>query len=241
MSEGDNVSPRPDLSKLAFFRHVLGRLLLTWRSIWFFAKFGFLPPPPGTDLVGYEILLEFIEREKVLSVDGDLVEIGAFLGGGSYKLAKYLETKRINKKLYVIDIFDPSVDKTECTSGVQMAAMYEELIRRIGGGQSQFEIFDRITRGCRNLVVLKGDSRTINIPTNRLCFGFIDGNHDPAYVENDFYLVWCRLTKGGVVAFDDYNYDLPQVTNTIDKLIDRHKDSIGGMWTVGKVIFIKKC
>ncbi|HIE43262.1 MAG TPA: hypothetical protein EYP78_00500 [Candidatus Omnitrophica bacterium] len=67
----------------------------------------------GTDWVGYETLIRFIKKKDILSVEGDLVEIGAFLGGGTYKLSKFLEKQRSSKRLYVIDIFDPTFDWTE--------------------------------------------------------------------------------------------------------------------------------
>ena len=60
--------------------------------------------PVGTDWVGYETLIHFIRTNKILSLEGDLVEIGTFLGGGAYVLSKFLEKAKSSKKLYVIDI-----------------------------------------------------------------------------------------------------------------------------------------
>jgi hypothetical protein len=38
--------------------------------------------PPGTDWVGYESLIAFVEQNNLLCLDGDFAEIGTFLGGG---------------------------------------------------------------------------------------------------------------------------------------------------------------
>jgi hypothetical protein len=42
------------------------------------------------------------------------------------------------------------------------------------------------------------------------------------------------------VSFDD-GYDLPDVTRTIDRLIEDHRDAIEHVWTGGRqTIFLKK-
>ncbi len=181
--------------------------------------------PPSIDWVGYETLIEFIEQNNILSVPGDLVEIGTFLGGGAHKLSNHLKTKHSNKTLYVIDVFDPNFDVTTNTDGLTMSSLYAEQLKEFKG-KSQLEIFQRETRKCKNIKVLKGDSKYQTIPAERLCFGFIDGNHDPEYVENDFYIVWNKLSSGGAVGFHDYGGDLPQVTAKIDSLIAKHADEI---------------
>lgn len=216
----------------------LRRLVYTVR---FAREFGFFPPPPGTDLIGYETILRFMRTHRVLELQGDVVEIGCFLGGGTYKLSRFMERYAGWKKLYVIDIFDPAVDGTMNTSGVAMRDMYSTLLSKIGGGRkSQYEVFSDVTKGCKNLVVIKGDSKLVELPTEQLCFGIIDGNHEPSYVRNDFEVVWSRLVPRGWVVFDDYGHDLPLVTRTIDKLIAEHGQGIAESVVVGKLIFLRK-
>lgn len=203
----------------------------------FRVKYGFPPPPAGTDLVGYEQIIEFIETHRIYQLDGDLLEVGTFVGGGAYKLSMYIARKAPNKKLYVVDIFDPSFDVTENTRGIKMYELYSGLLK----GYSQWEVFRQVTRFCANIVVIRGDSKEITLPVEKLCFAFIDGNHSPTYVKNDFYLAWERLVPGGTVGFDDYGYDLPQVTSTIDDLIEQHKEEISRVERIGtKLIFIQK-
>jgi len=45
-------------------------------------------------------------------------------------------------------------------------------------------------------------------------------------VRNDFLLVWRNLVPGGSLGFHDYDFDLPEVTATINSLIDEHRDEI---------------
>jgi hypothetical protein len=142
--------------------------------------------------------------------------------GGTYKLAR-LARKR-GKIVWVVDIFDPSFDATQNSAGFRICELYERHLC----GKSQEQIFYAVNRkNLAHLRVLKSDSKRVEFPAEtRFVFGFIDGNHDPAFVENDFYLVWQRLVPGGVVAFHDYKGDLPQVTGKIEELIQREKPKI---------------
>ena len=200
-------------------------------------KYGFFPPPSYTDMSGYELLLDTIIQQKIYQLEGDFVEIGVFLGGGTYKLSKLLEKFGVNKKIYTIDIFNPEFDKTTCTRGEIMSELYERILKN----KNQYEVYQEITKNCRNIVTFVSDSKKINLPCKKVAFAYIDGNHSPEYVKSDFYLVWDKLVSKGVVAFDDYGYDLPQVTRTIHQLIGEQDDKIIKIWTSGlKTIFIQK-
>ena len=203
----------------------------------FIKKYGFPPPPSFTDMSGYELLLDTIIQQKIYQLEGDFVEIGVFLGGGTYKLSKLLEKLGVNKKIYAIDIFNPEFDKTTCTRGESMSELYKRILK----GKNQYEVYKEITKDCKNVVTLVGDSKKITLPCEKVAFAYIDGNHSPEYVKNDFYLVWNKLVSNGIIAFDDYGYDLPQVTKTIHQLIGEQHDKILKIWTAGlKTIFIQK-
>ena len=206
-------------------------------SLLFRVRWGFRPPPTWSDLTGYELLLAEMERAGVLSVDGDVVEIGVFLGGGTYKLARFLEERAPSKRVYAIDIFDPDFDATPSTGGFTMADFYDKLLR----GRSQRAVYDDVTRGLANLTTIEGDSRTVDIPARKVCFAYIDGNHEPEYVRSDFERVWERTSPGGVVAFDDYGDDLPEVTRAVNELVGAHSAEIARVWTAGlKAFFVQR-
>ena len=103
-----------------------------------------------------------------------------------------------------------------------MAELYSQHLN----GRSQKEVFCQVTRGLRNIEVIEGDSKNVKLCPDVICFAFIDGNHAPDYVQNDFYLVWRKLAPGGIAAFHDYGHDLPQVTTVLDELCARHRDEI---------------
>jgi len=210
-----------------------------FKKLIFRYRYNFSPPPDYTDLSFYENLLDFIKRNKIYEIDGDVLEIGAFLGGGTYKLCKFYEQYAPDKKVITVDIFDPSFDKIECSDGKKMSDLYGRYLSQLG--RSQIEIFKSVTEGCKNLETIVGDSKNIVLSSSKISFAYIDGNHATEYILSDFYKIWDKVPVGGVVAFDDYGYDLPNVTKAIHMIIGKEQDKIARIHTGGlKTIFIQK-
>lgn len=192
---------------------------------------------PYMDMTGYHRFLPQLQRKGVFRLPGDILEVGAFVGVGTSKLAEIASAT--GKTVYAIDIFDPAADRTVCVGGRSMADGYSAGL----GGHSQWDAYQRnIRRRVHCIVTIRGDSKGIELPQGLgLCFAFIDGNHDPSYVESDFRLAWSRLVPGGVVGFDDYGFDLPRVTSTIDRLVFDFSEEIDSVWRgEPKEIFIRK-
>ena len=112
--------------------------------------------------------------------------------------------------------------------------------RMAGRSGTQLEIFKSVTGGLSNITTIIGDSAEVELPIDRLAFGYIDGNHDAAYVRSDFEMIWTRLSPGGLVAVHDYDHDLPEVTRTVHELIGDHAPSIHRVWAHHIVFFIQK-
>lgn len=192
--------------------------MLTLRRV-----FGRILPPKAAanDFVGYAVLINFMKERALQELEGDIIEIGAFMGVGTVKLAKFAQ--KYGKKVYAVDIFYHGHDKTEDVSGVKMCDIYEALLQ----GRPLLEVYRQTTRGFDNIKTIKQDSKKVEFSKEQnFIFGFIDGNHQPEYVRNDFYVIWRNLVPGGALGFHDYNYDLPQVTKAIDGLIDEYKNEI---------------
>lgn len=176
----------------------------------------------GNDFVGYEVLLDFIRERSLHRLEGDLVEIGSFMGGGTAKLARF--ARRHGKRVFAIDVFDPGADTTATEDGVMMCDIYQAFLE----GRSQLEVYRETTHGLDNIVTIAEDSKAVSFPPEqRFVFGFIDGNHRPDYVRNDFNLIWSNLVAGGALGFHDYNFGLPEVTRCINDLMAEHTDETG--------------
>ena len=173
------------------------------------------------DFVGYEVLLDFIREHGLYRLEGDMIEVGVFTGGGTVKLARF--ARRYGKRVYAVDIFDPDADKTETPDGVRMSEIYQAFLE----GRSQFEVYQETTRRYKNIVTINEDSKRVRFPgEQKFMFGFIDGNHQPDYVRNDFCIVWPNLVPKGVLGFHDYDFELPEVTETINSLMAEHASEI---------------
>jgi predicted O-methyltransferase YrrM len=207
----------------------------------FSSKIPLLKDDPD-DFVGYEVLIDFMKQRALSELEGDIIEIGAYMGRGTAKLAKFAQ--RYGKQIYAIDVFEPGLDKTLSRSGVKAADVYEAFLQ----GRSMLEAYHKSTRGFDNIITIREDSKKVSFPQEqRFIFGFIDGCHQQAYVENDFHVIWPHLVSGGVVGFHDYKFnDWPEVTKAADKLIREHKREISeayeieGKYNILSLLLIKK-
>lgn len=180
------------------------------------------------EFVGYEVLVDFIEKRALHELEGDIVEIGAYQGGGTVKLAKF--AREYGKTVYTVDIFDPSFDKTASVSGAKACEVYEAYLY----GRPMLEVYQETTKGFDNIITIREDSRKVRFPEEqKFFFGFIDGCHQLAYVRNDFHVIWPHLVAGGVIGIHDYKFhDWPEVTEAVDGLMEEHKNEIGEIYEV---------
>ncbi|MFC2027632.1 class I SAM-dependent methyltransferase [Chloroflexota bacterium] len=196
--------------------------------------------PP--DFVGYGNLVNFMEERSLYSLEGDIIEIGAFMGGGTVKLAEF--AKKYGKFVHVVDIFEPSLDQTMSVSGMSACNVYEAFLE----GQSMWEVYQKATQQFDNVITIREDSKKVNFNENqKFVFGFVDGCHEETYVNNDFYVIWPHVVSGGVLGFHDYEYDdWPEVTRAAKKIIEKHKDEISemveieGVYEIKSLLIVKK-
>ena len=194
------------------------------------------------DFVGYEFLIDFMKQRALYELEGDIIEIGAYMGRGTAKLAKFAQ--RYGKRVYAIDVFDPSLDKTMSKSGIKAGYVYEAFLQ----GRSMLEAYQESIRGFDNVLTIREDSRKISFPKEqRFIFGFIDGCHQQVYVENDFHVIWSHLVSGGALGFHDYKFDdWPEITKAVNKLLHAHQREISevyeieGKYNILSLLLIKK-
>ncbi len=197
-------------------------------------RYGFPLPPPHTYLGDYGFLLDVLRTPEQRAVGGDWLEIGVFLGGGTHQLSHAAPP---GARVIAVDVFARGTDGTQAADGRSMDEIYEEhlrfVARRLGTAPDQEAIFRQVTAGLDNLVVVVGDSRTVGLPTDRLAFAYIDGNHAADYVRSDFERAWALLAPGGIVALDDYGHAIDEVTRTVHELVGEHAAEIERFWTGG--------
>jgi len=194
------------------------------------------------EYVGYENLIRFIEDRALQHLDGDIIEIGAYMGGGTVKLARF--AKKYHKKVFAVDTFDPGVDLTVGRGGVTAGEVYQAFLE----GPSMFEVYEKTTHGWDNIVTIRKDSRCLAFPREqKFFFGFVDGCHQKSYVENDFAVIWPQLVSGGAIGFHDYKFDdWPEVTPAVDQIVSDHRgeivaiEEIRGRGEVATLLLVKR-
>jgi SAM-dependent methyltransferase len=200
------------------------------------------PEDDPDDFVGYEMLTDFMEQRALYDLEGDIIEIGAYMGRGTAKLAEF--ARRYGKKVYAIDVFDPGQDKTLSRSGIKAGDVYQAFLK----GRSMFEVYQESTQGFDNIVTMKEDSsKVVFLEEQRFIFAFIDGCHQQVHVENDFNLIWSHLVSGGALGLHDYGFDdWPEVTKAADKLMHEYKREIGeayeieGKYNILSLLLVRK-
>jgi len=194
------------------------------------------------EYVGYENLIRFIEDRALQRLDGDIIEIGAYMGGGTVKLAGF--ARKYHKKVFAVDTFDPAADRTVGRGGVTAGEVYQAFLE----GPSMFEVYEKTTQGLDNIVTIRKDSRYLAFPRDqRFFFGFVDGCHQRSYVENDFAVIWPQLVSGGAIGFHDYKFDdWPEVTPAVDGIVSDHRaeiaeiEEIKGVGGVSTLVLVKR-
>ena len=194
------------------------------------------------EYVGYENLIRFIEDRALQHLDGDIIEIGAYMGGGTVKLARF--ARKYHKKVFAVDTFDPGVDLTVGRGGVTAGDVYRAFLE----GASMFEVYEKTTAGLDNIVTIRKDSRYLAFPREqKFFFGFVDGCHQRSYVENDFAVIWPQLVSGGAIGFHDYKFDdWPEVTPAVDGIVSDHRseivaiEEIRGRGEVATLLLVKR-
>lgn len=189
------------------------------------------------ELASYDTLIKYIHNNGIHKLEGDVLEIGAFMGGGTRKLAQFFQ--ELNKKIIVIDIFDPCFDKTRTYRNESLSWFYKKIL----GKRELRKVFNERVHREGNVIVYDDDSKRVKLPENvKLCFSFIDGNHNPNYVRSDFELAWKYTVPGGVVAFHDFDAYLPDITKAIEQIMRENVKEIGeiSVFKKEKIIFLHK-
>ncbi len=185
------------------------------------------------DLLGkYPILSDQVSREelvKILSslenvlrsnVDGDVVELGCYVGTTTLFLRRLLQQHGSDKVLHAYDSFAGLPPKT-----AQDASPVGEQFK-VGELRAQKSEFIRHFKqaGLPLPVMHKAwfsDLTPDDMP-ERIAFAFLDGDFYNS-IHDSLKLVWPRLAEGAVVVVDDYQSEaLPGAKRAVDEWLVTH-------------------
>ncbi|MCG3177002.1 MAG: hypothetical protein MOGMAGMI_01966 [Candidatus Omnitrophica bacterium] len=136
------------------------------------------------------------------------LEIGSFEGRSAYWLLDNILTAP-DAELYCLDVWDGHGDSryrnqnSELYVGDSFRTFWENIL-----GHPTFGMKVRPRRGLSfdslaSIAAMKGIGRAIEFD-----FIYVDGSHQGTDVLADAVLSWRLLKKGGIIIFDDYDYEL---------------------------------
>lgn len=145
------------------------------------------------------------------NIEGDVVELGCYVGESSKYLRKTLDTNQSDKKLYVYDSFEglPELSEWEENTGWRpftLKTTEDVLVSNFR--QNNLNPPDRIVKGWFK------DIKQEDLP-EKISFAFLDGDfYDSIY--DSLVKVYDRMVEGGMIFFHDYlRHDLPGVDAAI--------------------------
>lgn len=186
----------------------------------------------STKFLGHKIISDQItatelavltkELARVLdnNIEGDIVELGCYMGTSALFEARMIYERAPSKKLWLYDSFQ---------------GLPEKLTQDLSPSGEQFKVGElrtnkeQLIRNFKqaglNLPNIKkawfSDLQSNDLPKH-ICFAFLDGDYYQSIIDS-FRLVWPKLLPGSVVIVDDYNNEaLPGAAKAVDEWLDKH-------------------
>jgi predicted O-methyltransferase YrrM len=166
----------------------------------------------NTMLPAYKLYILKSLLEQCLLLPGDLFEAGTASGGSSLFMLDTLRKHGVHKRLWTLDTFegyqgvDPKRDGSHHRDGDLRCASAEEVGKLLDAPGADVKV-----------VAGRIPATLAQVTADALAFAHIDVNlADPTYHATRFCIE--RLTPGGIILFDDYNWPLTYgARHAIDK------------------------
>ncbi len=148
------------------------------------------------------------------NIDGDVVELGCYVGESSKYLMKSIIEYKSSKRLYVYDSFDglPQLSEWEEGTGWKAGTLKS----------SEDVLISNFEQNNLPLPIIHKDwfkdIPNYKIP-EKISFAFLDGDfYDSIY--DSLNKVYDKVVNGGYICFHDYNrHDLPGVKDAVDRFL----------------------
>jgi O-methyltransferase len=154
-----------------------------------------------TNLVTYAL--------ESMSLEGDVVEFGCYVGESSKYLMRTILESKTNKKLYCIDSFEglPELGEMEKNSGWKPGTLKtnEDVITN-----------NFIANNLPLPTIIKSWFKDVQGLPDKVCFAFLDGDFYSSIYES-LEKIYDKVVDGGYIAVHDYKRsDLPGVEKAIN-------------------------
>ena len=175
----------------------------------------------------YRISDQWKEKIQIEDKPINYLEIGAFYGGNLVSVAESY-AKHPWSKMYVIDPWETYEDYHEYEN-----INFDNVYKSFCDNTEHFKDKLVVTRGYSYDELPKFQNDFFDMI-------YIDGNHDYAYVLADAILSFAKLKVGGVMIFDDYDYDWLGVCEAVSTFMVHHNSRVQSLGAHNNQVFIKK-
>ncbi len=155
------------------------------------------------------------------------LEIGVFYGSNLITVAD-IYGKHKDSKLFAVDPWEGYDDYKEYEN-VDKDKMYNNFLSNLDTSENKEKII--VNRGYSHNEVLKFEDDFFDIV-------YIDGNHNSDYVLEDAVKTFRKLKKGGIMIFDDYDWN--DVKTGIDAFTHAYGKKIHVYGIYNLQLFLKK-
>lgn len=171
-----------------------------------------------------DILLRELNQVDKSLVNGDVVELGCYLGTASLFISRHLRQSAVNRAFHVYDSFEGLPEKL----AQDRSPAGEQFIKgELLATKSQF-IKNYKQAGLELPFIHKGwfeDLQPTDLPS-RIALAFLDGDYYSS-IRSSLKLVWPKMAKGAVVIVDDYaSESLPGAKKAVDEWLRGHPAKI---------------
>lgn len=188
---------------------------------------------------GIKELLNAIEQ--VSNIEGNIIECGSARCGSTVIMGNYLKKNKIDKKIFACDSFE-GFDQDEVTKEIENGntradqetaytnTSYEYVLKKI-----------KKLRLSQYLIVIKGYFQdTLSSIDSKFSLALIDADLEKS-ITFASESIWPKLSKGGVMLFDEYNnYLFKGAKIAIDNFIKKHGNEINKHYLLNRLYYVEK-
>jgi O-methyltransferase len=181
------------------------------------------------------LMVEYLVETIESNIEGDVVELGCYLGENCKYTMKTIMEMKSDKRLYVYDSFDGLPEQSVWEEGTgwkpgSLKTTEEILIKNFKQNNLPLPIIHKDWFK---------DIPEYKIP-EKICFAFLDGDFYDSIIDS-LEKVYDKVTDGGYIFFHDYNrHDLPGVAAAVKDFSDKHNLNLSPLQVINNLAVIKK-
>ena len=189
-------------------------------------------------ILRYYNLNSLIDETIRRAIDGAIAECGCWHGHSAFLIQEKFESKKIKKNFYIFDAFEDGFSEFKSQDLDNTFLKKKDIDDLNYEYISSFNLLKKKFSNKKNVFIKKGWIPDVfkNLKESKFCFVHIDVDlYEPTFDSFEFF--FDRLSIGGYIVCDDYNYNLfPGARLAVDNFLNSidsesysiHRFSVGG-------------